>query len=290
MPLSFRRSFKRRPTKNLSQKKSRLPKPEDTKTIRPSKQFRASKYPPVIPIGCGAAISLCIFVAFSRGLVRLPLIPRAKPVDYSGLATSAFETALAGQIRTLATQQPPGTATPLPTASATPAATATLIPVMAPPSNPWAANIPEAACIPADLPQTGRVVEVVDGNTIKVLMDGDGRVYSVRYLGADVPVVSSGAGLAAMAGNIELAYRRQAVMVRDITDTDVNGTLLRYVMVDRVFVNHALVSSGLATTNLNTPDTACQAALLAAERQAQAGGLGIWGAGLGATALAPAAP
>ena len=149
------------------------------------------------------------------------------------------------------------------------------------PANPWAADIPDAACIPADLPQTGRVVEVLDGETIKVLLDSDGRVYSVRYLGVDAPALNQGAaglGQEALARNSQLVYRKQAVMVRDITDADVNGTLLRYVLADGVFVNHALIQGGLAQVGMAAPDTACLQTLLAAEQQAQTQMRGIWSA------------
>ena len=41
-------------------------------------------------------------------------------------------------------------------------------------------------CIPDDPAQTGRVVEVIYGNTIKVLMDG--LIYVIRYIGVAAPV------------------------------------------------------------------------------------------------------
>jgi len=176
--------------------------------------------------------------------------------------------------------------TAAPTAAATIAPTPTPIPVVIAPNNPLVTAIPEAWCIQPDLPQTGRVVEVVDGDTIKVLLDSDGRVYSVRYLGADAPDLSDSTGIAlqVMARNTELVYRRQAVLVRDVSDSDLNGTLLRYVLVDGVFVNHRLVAEGWAEVSMSPPDTACLGTLLSAEQQAQAAGLGVWGIQPAATA------
>jgi endonuclease YncB( thermonuclease family) len=199
---------------------------------------------------------------------------------------------LAEQLGTLEAQRPtevPATraaSTAASTATATIARTPTLPPVVAPPDNPLLTAIPEAWCIQPDLPQTGRVVEVVDGDTIKVLLDSDGRVYSVRYLGADAPDLSDSTGIAlqGMARNTELVYRKQAVLVRDVSDSDLNGTLLRYVLVDGVFVNHRLVAEGWAKTSMSPPDTACLGTLLSAEQQAQAAGLGLWGIQPGATA------
>jgi len=283
MPLSFRRSYRKKPGVDLDKNKRLLGKVVGTRVVRPSEKFRPTKYPLIIPIGCGAAIGLCIFMLFTRGLIRIPWVRTATLPDYAAIATSAFETALADQLGTLAAPQP--TASPSP--QATPTATSTLPPIVELPLNPWTADMPDAACIPPDLPQTGRVVEVVDGDTIKVLMDSDGHVYSVHYLGAEAPAAGSGSdtiALEAMARNTELVYRKQAVLVRDITDSDLNGTLLRYVMVDKVFVNHALVAAGLARADLTAPDAACMITLRAAEQQAQAGGLGMWS---GLQTLAP---
>jgi endonuclease YncB( thermonuclease family) len=154
-------------------------------------------------------------------------------------------------------------------------------------ANPWAAEIPEASCIPADLPQAGLVVELVDGDTIKVLMDDDGRVYSIRYLGVEAPALgagSAGLGQQGMALNTQLTYRKQALMVRDITDSDASGTLLRYVLADGIFVNHALIRAGLGQVRMDAPDTACLEALLEAQQAAQAQALGLWGGLLTPTA------
>jgi endonuclease YncB( thermonuclease family) len=148
------------------------------------------------------------------------------------------------------------------------------------PVDAWVTAIPDAWCIQHDIPQTGRVVEVVDGDTIRVLLDSDGRVHSVRYLGIDAPGLkgdSADWGRAAWARNSELVYHKQAVLVRDITDSDAGGTLLRYVLMEDVFVNHAMIRDGLAIAAVAAPDTSCLNALLAAEQQARAEARGIWG-------------
>jgi endonuclease YncB( thermonuclease family) len=292
VPLSFRRSYKKRPGVDLDKNKRRVEKDIVAKVVRPSEEFRPTKYPLIIPIGCGVAIGLCLFVVFSRGLVRLPWLAGAAPAQDSDLATAAFETALAEQLGTLEARRPtqaPATraaTTAASSATATIARTPTLPPVVAPPDNPLVTAIPEAWCIQPDLPQTGRVVEVVDGDTIKVLLDSDGRVYSVRYLGVDAPDLSDSTGIAlqVMAHNTELVYRKQAVLVRDVSDSDLNGTLLRYVLVEGIFVNHRLVAEGWAKVSMAPPDTACLGTLLSAEKQAQAAGLGLWGLQPAATA------
>ena len=125
------------------------------------------------------------------------------------------------------------------------------------------------------------MVDVVNGDTIRVLMDRDGRVYSVRYLGLVAPKLSAAAALGqlALGRNMELVYRKGVILVRDITDTDSSGTLLRYVMVEGVFVNQNLIRDGWAQVEMQSPDTACLEAFQAAEQQAQREARGIWGGG-----------
>ena len=284
MPLSFRLPSRKDPNAHLEQKDS-LSDPASLNSVRASGESRSTTHALAVALGLGVAVSLCGFIVLARGFNRLPWTPAAAPADYSGLATSAFETALAEQLGTLEAQRSTQPPSPVPAQSATSTPPAQA----APPSNPWAADIPDAACIPYDLPQTGLVVEIVDGDTIKVLLDSDGRVHSVRYLGVDAPGIqgagSSSVALEAMSRSTELAFHRQALLVRDLTDSDINGTLLRYVLVDGVFVNYALVSAGLARASAASPDTACLAALQSAEQQAQAAGLGLWESGGNKTPL-----
>lgn len=143
--------------------------------------------------------------------------------------------------------------------------------------NPWEKDIPEAACIPADLPQTGHVLQVIDGVTIRVLMDQDQRVYAVRYLGLELP---SGANpelaLSAARRNTELAYGQRITLVRDLTDLDGYGRMLRYAMVGHTFINYDLIAGGYDQAKLAPPDTACSSTFQGAEAQAQLAGLGLW--------------
>ena len=208
--------------------------------------------------------------------LHLPSMPTADSMDVTTVSSPTTEIMPAGQAA--ASEGPAAADTP----TSVPSQTQAPAPVeVASPTNPWAADIPDAACIPADLPQTGRVVEVLDGDTMKVLLDSDGRVYSVRYLGVDAPALQDGsAGLEALARNSQLVYRKQAVMVRDITDLDVSGTLLRYVLAEGVFVIHAIIHDGLAQVGMEPPDKACLQTLLEAERQARIEARGLWSGGM----------
>jgi endonuclease YncB( thermonuclease family) len=196
----------------------------------------------------------------------------AAPVRLSLIATAAAQTTTgAGAYPTeSAARMPlsPGLQAVTPASNVSPAA---------PPLNPWVATIPEAACIPTDIPQTGRVVEVVDAQTIRVLMDRDQRVYAVRYLGIEVPPTANRLlGLSGLLRNVELTYHKTATLVRDISDQDEFGRLLRHVMVDRTFVNYELVASGYASALSSSPDTACSTAFKLVEGQARSRALGIW--------------
>jgi micrococcal nuclease len=213
------------------------------------------------------------FLILSSSLARALWRTAAPTSAYPALATSALETALASQLGTLRAGVPTAPAMPSPKATSTMPPPSSSVP-----ANPWAAAIPEAACIPADLPQTGKVIGVVDGAIIRVLLDADGRVYSVRYIGVVPPDTSQGPLLtdATTIRNMKLTYLKQATLVRDITDADQNGLLLRYVMVEGTFVNYALVADGYAKTAASPPDTACQFTFDSAQAKARTGGLGVW--------------
>lgn len=130
-------------------------------------------------------------------------------------------------------------------------------------------------------PQTGIVVDVVDGDTIKVLLDADGRTYSVRYIGMDTPENTSQVeyfGPEATAKNSELVYGKTVILIKDVSETDRYGRLLRYVIAGNVFINYELVAQGYANTASYPPDIACIPTFQVVEQQASAAKLGLWGA------------
>lgn len=137
------------------------------------------------------------------------------------------------------------------------------------------------SCIPNNTPQTGKVVDVVDGDTIKVLLDQDGQTYTVRYIGMDTPESTSQVeyfGAEAAAKNAELVYGKTATLIKDVSETDRYGRLLRYVLVDNIFVNYELVAQGYANTVSYPPDVACIPAFQEAEQNASLSKLGLWAA------------
>lgn len=125
------------------------------------------------------------------------------------------------------------------------------------------------------------VVDIIDGDTITVVMDGDppGQTYTVRYLGVDAPpnTASIPWGVVAYEANLKLTNGRVVRLERDQTDTDSDGNLLRYVFLDDALLSITLAEQGLARANSVEPDTRFQAEILQAEELAQAGQLGLWG-------------
>jgi micrococcal nuclease len=137
------------------------------------------------------------------------------------------------------------------------------------------------SCIPDNPPQTGKVLDIVDGDTIVVVLDQDGKAYSVRYIGVDAPestVPVEPFGHEAAAKNRELVHGKNVTLVKDVSENDGQGHLLRYVIADGIFVNYELVAQGYAkTASYYSPDVACTSVLQAAEKQASTWRLGLWG-------------
>jgi endonuclease YncB( thermonuclease family) len=134
------------------------------------------------------------------------------------------------------------------------------------------------------------VVNVVDGDTIMVLLDQDGKTYTVRYIGMDTPENTSQVeyfGPEATAKNIELVYGKAVMLIKDVSETDRYNRLLRYVLVDDIFVNFELVAQGYANTASYPPDTSCISTFRLAEQEAMVAGYGFWALAPTNTPLAP---
>ena len=139
-----------------------------------------------------------------------------------------------------------------------------------------------AACIPAGAQkQLGLVTHVVDGDTIQVKIDGQD--YRLRYIGINTPETRPPAeyfGLEAAEKNRALVDGKTVTLVKDVSETDKYGRLLRYVVVgdfeSGVFVNYELVRQGYANAGTYPPDVACEAAFRQAEGMARGEQLGLW--------------
>lgn len=119
------------------------------------------------------------------------------------------------------------------------------------------------------------VIEVVDGDTLEVLL-ADGREERLRLVGINTP--EDGECLAEEAARRldALVGGRRVRLVREFSDRDQYGRLLRHVLVGGRSVGEVLVAEGLAFSRAYPPDTGQQAALDGAQARAQAAGIGLW--------------
>ncbi len=135
--------------------------------------------------------------------------------------------------------------------------------------------------------QRGRVVRVVDGDTVVVAIGS--REERVRYVGVDAPELANsdtGAPIECGAADATDANRRLVLDVeveleRDVSDRDRFGRLLRHAWIatdgGRVLVAEALVADGAIEARSYPPDTRHDDRLDAAEREARSEAAGIWG-------------
>jgi len=112
------------------------------------------------------------------------------------------------------------------------------------------------------------VASITDGDTFRVL-SADGANEPVRMIGIDAP--DQGDPMWAEASTLlgSLIGERPVLLVRDQSDRDRFGRLLRYVYVGDVFVNEVMVESGLAVARRYEPDTTQAEVLADAQRRAE---------------------
>lgn len=125
------------------------------------------------------------------------------------------------------------------------------------------------------------VTRVIDGDTIEVLIDGEKK--TVRYIGINTPETVHPSkpvecfGVEASNKNKELVAGKNVKLVKDVSETDKYGRLLRYVYVDGVFVNHYLVFNGYAQAASYPPDVAYNEDFRSAQQDARISEKGLWG-------------
>ncbi len=128
--------------------------------------------------------------------------------------------------------------------------------------------------------EIAQVVEVIDGDTIDVVMGGER--YRVRYIGIDTPETKDPSrpvepfGPEASARNAELVGGKTVRLEKDVSETDRYGRLLRYVWVGDLMVNAELVRLGYALVSTYPPDVKYQELFLRLQREAREAGRGMW--------------
>lgn len=119
------------------------------------------------------------------------------------------------------------------------------------------------------------VTHVYDGDTVDVEIDG--RTYRLRYIGVDSPEREEPFYQEAADFNREMVDGQTVILVRDVSDTDQYGRLLRYVYLpDGTFVNAALISNGWARLVTFPPDVAQTDNFRVLQEEARELGFGMW--------------
>lgn len=126
--------------------------------------------------------------------------------------------------------------------------------------------------------ETAQVTRIIDGDTIDVRIDGVG--YRVRYIGVNTPERDEACYNDASNANAALVEGKTVTLVKDVSDTDQFGRLLRYVYVGNMFVNETLVRDGWAESVEYPPDTARAADFRRLEREATAANRGCHPTGI----------
>ena len=232
-------------------------------------------------MGCLSLIlllSLCVILA----AIRRPAAPAPVPTKtafffYPTETLSPTETATG--ISPTATLWILPTNTPPPTqrVKSTPTLPATQSGLSTASTSSAAQATPVISCIPGSSPQVGKVLEIIDGDTIKVLLDG--LVIKVKYIGIDAPESVSRLeylGKEARVRNRDLVSGRDVLLYKDTSDKDRFDRLLRYVFVDDRFINYELVNLGYASAMDEPPNSACASLFEQAATTAREQSLGIW--------------
>ena len=176
-------------------------------------------------------------------------------------------------------------ATVAPTSTPTPKRTErpTAVPTARPTPRPTPMPTPVPGSQPTGPTEIGTVVNIVDGDTIDVVVDGV--QMRVRYIGMDTPEVHNGVewlGAEASAANAELVAGKEVVLEKDVSEVDQYDRALRFVWLREgsawTLVNLELIRLGFAAITTFPPDVKYSDTIYVdAQHAAQAAGLGLWG-------------
>lgn len=122
------------------------------------------------------------------------------------------------------------------------------------------------------------MVSVTDGDTIRVDHAG-GSNDPLRLTGINTPESGECYGPESTVALDSLVRGKTVIMIRDVSDRDQFGRLLRYIYLNEgTFVNEVMVRQGFALAREFPPDTAQAIVLAAAQAQAETERLGLWAA------------
>ena len=134
--------------------------------------------------------------------------------------------------------------------------------------------INETLCVPDYTKhQVALVIKALDTDSLSVLIDG--QLSTVKYIGIDTNTPFQRVNEQTLSTNHSLVGTTIA-LVKDVSDADEEGRLLRYVFTDDTFINLYLLENGLATVVNTSPDEACTKYFLEAQEIAKSQEIGIW--------------
>lgn len=199
--------------------------------------------------------------------------------DVNAVFTSMAQTAIVE--RTPAYLRGPATITPIGLGSLTATPTVTNIAPSTPSSTPEPSLTPTSSgltfsgvnCVPPGTPAKGTVVDIPNGVSARILVDG--LIYSVRYIGIDLPAIAGYAEAAAMV-NGNLVWQHTVTLYSDPAGKDGAGGLYRYIVVDSKLVNLELIKLGLVNVVDLPSGYACLQAFQDAEQAARSARIGQW--------------
>lgn len=137
---------------------------------------------------------------------------------------------------------------------------------------------PSPCASPASTPNGqiiyAKVTRVIDGDTI-VIDTGE----HVRYIGMNAPEIETSECFSAEAleVNKNLVLGKEIKLVKDASETDKYGRLLRFVYVDDTLVDDYLVKNGAAKIMTVPPDIEDKDLFLQSQNYAKKNKLGMWG-------------
>ncbi len=147
------------------------------------------------------------------------------------------------------------------------------------PSTSGAVDVPTAQPQqPAPEGDAARVTRIIDGDTIDVRIGEVG--YRVRYIGMNTPERDEACYQEASDANARLVSGQTVTLVKDTSNTDQYGRLLRYVYVGSLFVNAELVKEGWAENAVYPPDTRYEDTFYQLEQAATAANIGCHPSGI----------
>ena len=136
-------------------------------------------------------------------------------------------------------------------------------------------SAPEVVPVPNTV--EAEVVQVIDGDTIDVLLNGEKA--RVRYIGIDTPEVYPEYecfGREAKKANQDLVTGKLVILVSGQEDKDKYDRLLRYVYAGEVFVNEELLKTGMAFAMPVPPNIKYAKDFYKLQKEAKAYGFGLW--------------